>query len=69
MFLSSAPKMTYYTFKKIPIRPKIMQLVLANNVSLKLYYIIKIIFQPRTALSLFNWLPYQSILPYMWLLY
>ena len=34
MLLSSAPKITYYAFKKMPIIPKIMPLILANNVSL-----------------------------------
>ena len=29
-FLSSAPKVTYYTFKKMLIIPKIMPLILAN---------------------------------------
>ena len=31
MLLSSAPKVTYYAFKKMPIVPKIMQLILVNN--------------------------------------
>jgi len=34
MLLSSAPKSTYYAFKKMPIIPKIMPLILANNVNL-----------------------------------
>ena len=34
MLLSSAPKVTYYTFKKMPIILKIMPLILANNVIL-----------------------------------
>ena len=34
MLLSSAPKITYYAFKKILIMLKIMPLILANNVSL-----------------------------------
>ena len=34
MLLSSAPKITYYAFKKMLIIPKIMPLILANNVSL-----------------------------------
>jgi len=34
MLLSNAPKITYYAFKKIPIIPKTMPLILANNVSL-----------------------------------
>ena len=35
MLLSSDPKITdYYVFKKMPIIPKIMLLILANNVSL-----------------------------------
>ena len=34
MLLSSAPKITYYAFKKMPIIPKIMPLILANNVNL-----------------------------------
>jgi len=33
-FLSSAPKIIYYAFKKMPIISKIMPLNLANNVSL-----------------------------------
>jgi len=32
--LSSVPKITYYAFEKMPIIPKIMPLILANNVSL-----------------------------------
>ena len=48
--LSSAPKITYYAFEKIPIILKIMPLILANNV----------MFQPFSS---FNWLLYQSILP------
>ena len=31
MLLSSAPQITYYAFKKIPIVPKIMPLILSNN--------------------------------------
>jgi len=34
MFLSSAPKNIYYAFKKMPIIPKIMPLILANNANL-----------------------------------
>ena len=34
MLLSNVPKITYYAFKKMPIIPKIMLLILANNVSL-----------------------------------
>ena len=34
MLLSSAPKITYYAFEKMPIIPKIMQPILANDVSL-----------------------------------
>ena len=30
MLLSSAPKITYYAFKKMPIIPKIMPLILAT---------------------------------------
>ena len=37
---SSAPKINYYAFKKMPIIPKIMLLILANKVTIKL------IFQP-----------------------
>ena len=38
MLLSSAPKITYYAFKKMPIILKIMPLILAINVNLLLYY-------------------------------
>ena len=34
MLLSSAPKKSSYAFEKMPIIPKIMPLILANNVSL-----------------------------------
>ena len=34
MLLGSAPKIAYYAYKKMPIVPKIMPLILANNVSL-----------------------------------
>ena len=34
MLLSSAPKINYYAFEKVPIVPKIMPLILANNASL-----------------------------------
>ena len=34
MLLSSAPKITYYAFKEMPIIPKIVPLILVNNVSL-----------------------------------
>jgi len=34
MLLSSAQKITYYAFEKMPIIPKIMPLILANNASL-----------------------------------
>ena len=37
MLLSSAPKITYYAFKKMPIIPKIMPLILANDASLWLF--------------------------------
>ena len=33
MLLSSAPKIVYYAFKKMPIMLKIMPLILASNVS------------------------------------
>ena len=32
MLLSSAPKITYYAFKKMPINSKIMVLILTKNV-------------------------------------
>jgi len=34
MLLSSTPKITYCAFKNMPIIPKIMPLILANNVGL-----------------------------------
>ena len=34
MLLSSGSKNIYYAFKKMPIIPKIMPLILTNNVSL-----------------------------------
>ena len=34
ILLSNAPKITYYAYKKMSIIPKIMLLLLANNVSL-----------------------------------
>jgi len=37
MLLSSAPKITYYAFEKMPIVPIIMPLILVNNVSLEFY--------------------------------
>ena len=37
MLLSSAPKITYYAFKKMPIIPQIMPLILANDVSLLVF--------------------------------
>ena len=33
MLLGSASKITYYAYKKMPIIPKIIPLILANNVS------------------------------------
>ena len=49
MLLSNATKITNYAFKKMP---QIMLLILASNApSLQLYYTIKLIFQPRIALS------------------
>ena len=35
MLLNSAPKISYYAFKKMPIIPKIVPLILANNESLR----------------------------------
>ena len=64
MLLSSAPKITYYAFEKMPIIPKIMQPILANDVSLQLYQTIKLISKPQIALNLFNCLWFQSILPF-----
>ena len=54
MLLSSTPKITYYAFKKMPIIPKIIPLILANNVSLYLHNTLKLILQPWIALCLFN---------------
>ena len=65
MLLSSALKISNYAFKKMPIIPKIMPLIiLANNVSYSCTRPSNLMFKSQIGLFSFNCLLFKCILPF-----